>query len=156
MDYLFSTLTKDLDKCVPYNCCFYSSLVFIINVVIAVFYGYLVYAGLFAFLLLTSLLQHSCYTLATTIIDKIAITSVVVYGGYIFYTKLMLDNEGGRGSKLIISFLIMITFLLTIMLYYYGKINKCFCFCEDNDKSNRFLSLTHYIGSFGHVCIVLL
>ena len=142
-----------------YNTCFYSSFVFIINVSIALYYGYYLYAGLFFALLITSLLQHSHYTLLTTILDKIVIFAIVFYGGYLFYKKI----SNYRNSKVelnaqqyIASFLIIFTFLSTIVLYYYGYFYKCFCFCDDQLAANYFHSFMHCVGSFGHCCIVFL
>jgi hypothetical protein len=152
MDFIVNILTEDLDKCTPYNCCYYSSFVFIINIFIGLVYSYFLYAGLFVLLMITSLLQHSHYTLITTLADKIAIYSVVVYGGNLFYYKLTTSTD----NSLIMTLLIVLTFLSTILLYYYGKMNKCFCFCENKTYSNQYLSLTHFIGSFGHCCIMLL
>lgn len=152
MDFIISTLTEDLDKCTPFNCCYYSSFVFLVNIFIGFIYSYFLYAGLFVFLMMTSLLQHSHYTLFTTVIDKIAICNVVFYGGYLFYHKLSSDNN----YCVMITCLIILTFLLTVFLYYYGKANKCFCFCEDKLYSNRYLSLTHFIGSLGHCLIMIL
>ena len=151
MDYIIGTLTEDLDKCTPYNCCYYSSFIFVINIFIGLLYEYFLYSALFFFLMITSLLQHSHYTLLTTLIDKIAIYSVVLYGGYLFYFKLCQQS-----LNILLIVLIILTFLLTIVLYYYGKLNKCFCFSEEKSTSNRFLSLTHLIGSFGHCCIMIL
>jgi hypothetical protein len=148
MDFIISTLTEDLDKCTPYNCCYYSSFIFLINIFVGLICSYYLYAGLFIFLMTTSLLQHSHYTLFTTVIDKVAIYSVVLYGGHLFYLK--------RDGNVFTVCLILVTFLLTVFLYYYGKKNKCFCFCEDRSKSNRYLSLTHFIGCFGHCCIMIL
>ena len=143
-----------------YNTCFYSSFVFLINVSITLYYGYYLYAGLFFTLFITSLLQHSHYTLLTTILDKIAIFAVVFYGGYIFYNKLtsyiLNKTNAQRCKQIILSFLILFTFLSTIVLYYYGYFNHCLCFCDDQIEANWFHSFMHCVGSFGHCCIVFL
>lgn len=142
-----------------YNTCFYSSFVFIINVSVALYYGYYLYAGLFLALLITSLLQHSQYTLLTNIFDKISIFSIVFYGGYIFYKKISsyIKSKAELNAKqYILSFLILFTFISTIILYYYGYFNNCFCFCDDQVNANLFHSFMHCVGSFGHCCIVFL
>jgi len=142
-----------------YNSCFYSSFVFLLNVSVALYYEYYVYAGLFFILLITSLFQHSNYTFLTTVIDKIFIFSVSLYGGYIFYNKLvefLNSKEKLNTMHYIISFLIIFTFLSTIVLYYYGYFFKCFCYCDDPLQANLFHSFMHCVGSFGHCCIVLL
>ena len=129
------------------NTCVYSSFVFMCNVLVAFYYGYYLYATLFFVLLLTSLIYHCQYTPTTNILDKIAIFSVVFYGGYIFYKKISLDG---------LSLLIVMTFFSTILMYYYGYLNNCLCFCDDQLKSNLFHSLLHAIVSLGHVCICFL
>jgi hypothetical protein len=127
--------------------CFYSSFVFMINVLVAFYCGYYIYATLFFTLLLTSLIYHCQYTPITNILDKIAIFSVVFYGGYVFYKKISID---------VLSFLIIMTFLSTIFMYYYGYLNNCLCFCDDPIKANLFHSFMHFVVSLGHVCICFL
>lgn len=152
-------ITNKITLCQPYNSCFYSSFVFLINVSIALYYGYYLYAGLFLALFITSLLQHSQYTLLTTILDKIAIFAVVFYGGYLFYNKItryILSKTRLDFKQIILSFLIIFTFLSTIVLYYYGYFNNCLCFCDNQIEANWFHSFMHCVGSFGHCCIVFL
>ena len=142
-----------------YNSCFYSSFVFIINIAIALYYSYYLYAALFFALLITSLLQHSHYNMLTTILDKIVIFSIVFYGGSVFYSKINNINNNESiydATQYILSFLIMLTFFSTIVLYYYGYFNNCLCFCDDQNEANLFHSFMHCVGSFGHCCIVLL
>jgi hypothetical protein len=69
--------------------CFYSSFIFLINVLIASYYKYYIYALLFFILWITSLIVHSNCNIYTNLLDKLAISLVVLYGGYIFYTKLI-------------------------------------------------------------------
>jgi hypothetical protein len=137
------------------NTCFYSSFVFIINVLVAIYNKHYLYAALFGALLITSLIHHCQYTLLTNIIDKIAIFSIVFYGGWVFYTKL-LDTPRPSNKQLILSFFVVLTFLSTVILYYYGYLNSCFCFCEDPVKSNLFHSFMHCVGCAGHCCIMVL
>ena len=150
---------QKVKECEPYNTCFYSSFVFIINVLVAFYYGYYLYAGLFFALLITSILHHSHYTPTTNILDKIAIYCIVFYGGYLFYKKLQeyINSKNDFIAKqYILSATILITFLSTIVLYYYGYLNTCLCFSEDQLQANLFLSFMHCVGSFGHCCIVFL
>ena len=53
------------------NCCQVSSLVFIINILIGIYYKYYLYSLLFFILLITSLIHHSNYTDFTYVLDKI-------------------------------------------------------------------------------------
>lgn len=138
-----------------FNTCFYSSFVFLINVLVALYCRYYLYAGLFFTLLITSLLHHSHYNCLTTIIDKIAIYSVVLYGGYLFYTKLA-NNIAFTRKQGLLSLTIVITFLSTIVFYYYGYLNSCLCFSIDETQSHLFHSFMHCIVTFGHCCIMVL
>jgi hypothetical protein len=145
--------------CNPYNLCFYSSFVFIINILVAFYYGYYLYAGLFFALLITSLLHHSNYTFITNILDKIAIYCIVFYGGYLFYKKLKEyfdSKEKFTAKQYLLSVAILITFFSTIVLYYYGYLNTCLCFSDDQTQAHLFHSFMHCVGSFGHCCIVFL
>ena len=152
-------LNTKVNNCESHNPCFYSSFVFIINVLVAFYYGYYLYACLFFALLITSLFYHSHYSSLTNILDKIAIYSIVFYGGYLFYKKLheliTLDNKF-TAKQYILSAFILITFLSTIVLYYYGYLNTCLCFSDDPIQAYLFHSFMHCISSFGHCCIVLL
>ena len=150
---------KTVSECKQYNPCFYSSFVFIINVLVAFYYGYYLYAGLFLALLITSLLHHSHYNSLTNIIDKIAIFCIVFYGGYLFYKKLKeyIDSKDKFTTKhYLLSAIILITFFSTIFLYYYGYLNNCLCFSEDQTQAYLFHSFMHCVGSFGHCCIIFL
>ena len=152
-------LNPKIQGCDPYNPCFYSSFVFIINVSVALYYGYYLYAGLFFALIITSLLHHSRYTFLTNIFDKVDIYSIVFYGGYLFYKKLkeyIESKEKFTAKQYLLSAAIMITFLSTIVLYYYGYLNNCLCFSDDQTQGYLFHVFMHCVGSFGHCCIVFL
>jgi hypothetical protein len=136
------------------NSCFYSSFVFVINVIFAWLYGYYLYAGLFMALIITSLFYHSSYTYVTNIIDKIAILCIVGYGGYLFYNKLFLAKLTVK--QYILSTAIIFTFLLTIFMYYYGYLHNCLCFSDDIQQANWFHSGMHCVSCVGHCCIVFL
>jgi len=144
---------------INFNSCFYSSFVFLMNVSIAVYYGYYLYAGLFLALVITSLLYHSYYSPLTNILDKITIYAIVFYGGYLFYRKLtdyIYNDKLMKTKEYILSFFIVLTFLSNIVFYYYGYYYNCLCFCDDQTCANAYHSLMHCIGSFGHCCIVFL
>jgi hypothetical protein len=140
----------------PYNLCFYSSFIFAINVLVALYWNYYLYAFLFFTLLITSLLYHSHYNCLTNIIDKIAICCVVLYGGYLFYTKLWANYITFTKKQILLSLTIVITFISTIVFYYYGYLHSCLCFSCDKTQGELFHSFMHVISSFGHCCVMVL
>jgi len=114
-----------------------------------------VYAFLFGCLFLTSLIVHTNYNIYTNILDKMAIIAVVVYGGYVFFQKCLL-NEFANLQQYILVLLIVMSFLATIFLYVYGFYYNKYCFTDDKNVANAYHSLLHLISSFGHHMIVLL
>lgn len=125
-----------------------TSLLFATNTIHAFIAEKYLYAGFFAFLTLTSLVHHFCYTIYTNLIDKIAIALVVCYGGYLMWQKR-------DGSKFKLSICIL-TFLLCVLFYIYGYFTKTFCFTDCQDTCTIWHSLLHASGSFGHHAILLL
>ena len=87
-----------------------SSLFFITNTATALFNEYYVYSFLFFILTITSLVVHYNDNIYTNTIDKIAVSSIVVYGGYMAYSKINTD-------KWLNFIAITVTFLLCIYLY---------------------------------------
>jgi hypothetical protein len=135
------------------NSCFYSSIVFITNSVIALYYNYLVYSLLFFILVITSLIVHSNTNMYTLVIDKIAIFAIAFYGGYLFFEKCKHINST---SQIILAIITVYTFLATIYLYYCGYINNTYCYHQDKCIANLYHSLLHVIASVGHNIIVIL
>jgi hypothetical protein len=124
-----------------------SSLLFLTNTILAYVYKYYVYAGCFLFLTITSLVHRLRTSNYTFIIDKIAIFMVAFYGAYVLYNNI--DNI----SKIYYA-VIVFTFIATILLYYYGYKNECFCFDKDTDIAENYMALVHIIGSVGHNMII--
>ena len=133
----------------------YSSFVFFNNVVVAFMYENDVYAFLFGCLFLTSIIVHTNYNIYTNILDKFSIMAVVIYGGYVFLQKCLL-NEFTNLHQYILAILIVMSFLATIFLYVYGFYYNKYCFTDDKNLANMFHSLLHLISSFGHHMIVIL
>ena len=136
----------DLDPCT------YSSMFFGINVMVNYWYGYFLYSALFAFLLTTSIIHHSNKTFYTYVVDKLAIICVVLYGGYLFYEKI---HGSGLWHPWLASSIIL-TFLSTIYLYYYGYTCDQFCFAPDKCEADWYHGLMHLVASVGHLMIVFL
>jgi hypothetical protein len=138
------------------NCCIYSSFIFLCNSLIAFLYEYYTYSILFLLLFTTSVIYHSNYNIYTNIIDKIGISLVVTYGGYLLYYKLFERDVEITKMQYIYTVFIIAAFLTTIYLFIYGYICTRFCFCTDITLSYMYHSLLHIIASFGHLLIILL
>jgi hypothetical protein len=82
--------------------------------------------------------------------DKIAILSVVFYGGYLFYKKTV------KEPNYILSAIIVLTFLATLYFYYGGYCLNDYCFHEDKEISDWFHALMHITCSIGHHLIIIL
>jgi len=132
----------------------YSSLVFLINWIYTFYiYNqtgdqiYLVYSLSFYFLTLTSVLIHGFFQcLLMNFIDKVAIFAVASLGGYIFFSNI-------KNISLMRSIFIVSTFVSTIMLYCYGYLSNSLCFDKDENISNLFHALLHFVGSVGHLSV---
>jgi hypothetical protein len=135
------------------NMCIYSSTVFLVNCCIALYFNYFIYGFLFLILWLTSIIFRLWRNIYTNIIDKIAIWAVVVYGGNLFFQKLV-KVDGIR--DMMVSVLIINTFLAVIFLYFVGYILKKYCYCESPIMQERYHALLHLISCVGHVLIVIL
>lgn len=139
---------KEPTKPSELNFCVYSSFIFLTNVVVFLFLGYTFYAFLFLCLWLTSVLHHSNPSTTTYMLDKLSIGGVVLYGGYLFLTKW--DSISTKMALIII-----VTFLSTIYLYYYGYTNQSYCFDKNQERGMLFHSGMHVISSIGHHLIAL-
>jgi len=128
------------------NPMFYSSFLFLTNVLIAYKCSYYTYLKIFMGLFITSIIVHSHHTLLTNLIDKLSIFAVVSYGGYMFISKK---------PSLIKSLLIVSTFLTVIYLYTYGYFTNSLCFYEDELTGRLYHSFMHFVSSLGHHLIML-
>lgn len=142
------------------NPCIYSSFIFWINVLVGIYYQEYIYASLFVVLFITSILFHSNSNpnsnnnLKKTyyFLDSTVIFTIFIYGGYIFYTKIITKN---KKNPYIQSFIIA-TFLTTLYLFYYGYYYNQYCYDVNKQVANLYHSLLHIIGSLGHMFILLL
>jgi len=132
-----------------HNVLLYSSLIFITNVVTAIFNQHYLYSLLFFILTITSLVVHYNDNVYTNIIDKIVILSIVLYGGYVFYKKI-------NTNKWLICLIIILTFIYCLFVYIYGFIVKEYCFCDKKCISQKYHFIMHIIGSIGHHFIIFL
>jgi hypothetical protein len=136
------------DEC---SICVYSSLIFLTNIFLALYYDHYFYAFLFLCLTITSIVHHSYNTVYTSIIDKMSVYAVIFYGGYIFYTKYIINTK-----DIIKPIFIVSTFLSVVFLYGYGYLTDNYSFHPNQDVSQMYHSLLHIISSIGHHFIISL
>ena len=126
-----------------------SSLFFVTNAARAFFNEHYLYSFLFSILTTTSLVVHYNDNIYTNLIDKGAVLSIVIYGGYVTFTNISAD-------KWIHCFAIMVTFFLCVYLYVYGFIVNEYCFCEEKCIAQKYHFVMHVISSIGHHFIIFL
>ena len=126
-----------------------SSLFFITNIVTAYFNEQYLYSFLFFILTITSLVVHYNDNFYTNVIDKIAVLSIVLYGGYVLCNKI-------NTNKWLNLLIIIVAFLLCIYLYIYGFIVKEYCFCDKKCIAENYHFVMHVISSIGHHFIIYL
>lgn len=137
------------------NYCIYSSFVFLTNVIAGIYFKQYLYSFLFLLLTYTSIVHHSSKTQLTSILDKIALYSIIFYGGYQFYKSII--NTNVITSKSIIKYiLIIITFLSVVYLYLYGYLTGNYVFHHEYKLSQLYHVIMHLISSFGHHIIIAL
>uniref|UniRef100_A0A6C0I4Q1 Uncharacterized protein n=1 Tax=viral metagenome TaxID=1070528 RepID=A0A6C0I4Q1_9ZZZZ len=136
--------------------CFYSSFVFLCNILYAYCKDDYIYVALFSFLFVTSVAFHANIEKETTLLlDKIPIVSIILYGGYAFYEK-MIERNLTSFFDYLIPLLIVSTFVSTGYLYTYGYWTKQYCFYEDEVVANYYHSALHVISCVGHILIMFL
>jgi hypothetical protein len=142
---------------------FFSSFLFLIVSIVAYYINDQKYSMLFLILFITSLIVHTKNTILTNLIDKIAIGSIVIYGGKLFFEKLyslLYSNYYTEDyifiSKIYLSSFVVTTFLFTIYIYVYGYCINDFCFYHDRIIANKYHLLLHMIGCLGHIGIMVL
>lgn len=147
---MFSTENQVNEPTSYPNYCFYSSFIFITNALVSLSYKEYAYAACFLALFLTSILYRTMKNVATNILDKIAIASVVFLGGNLFLSKFSPE------SNLIHQIIIICTFVTTIYLYYYGYCYTKYCYDSDPFIAQKYHAFLHIFASFGHHLILLL
>ena len=136
------------------NCCQISPFIFIINILFGFYCNYILYGMLFLCLLITSVFYHTYYIDFTYIIDKVSILYVTLYGGMLFYQKIIDMNY--TFISILMMILVILTFLSVFYLYYYGYMIDYYCFHKDITIAYKYHSYIHYISSFSHTLIMLL
>ena len=128
---------------------FYSSFMYITNILAALICEYYIYSLLFVNLTITSVMFHINNTIYTNILDKIAFLAIVFYGALLVFNKFNAHNIG------YVSIIVM-SFILSITIFFYGYYNKKYCYDPDKNISDQFHCWLHIISSFGHHFIIFL
>ena len=131
---------KNKKSCSPL---FWSSLIFTTNMIHAFIAGLYFYSLCFASLTITSLVVHTEYNIYTNIIDRVAIASIILYGGYRMWSKI-----DGTHRTSVLLFLCVLTFVASVGLYIYKQ--------SMTDDATIYHEMMHYICSIGHHIILLL
>ena len=142
-----SLVPENCDESSPINILFFTSFIFITNVISALYKENHLYAILFGLLTISSLIVHSYDNIYTNVIDKIIIGLIVIYGGYVLWNKM-------SDIDTIIMVTIISTFLFCIWVYAYGFYKKRLCFDSDKCIADRYHCLMHLIGCIGHHLII--
>lgn len=144
----YYNFNKNKDKIiVKLNILFYSFLFFTTNSITAFLNKYYLYSFLFCILTTTSLIVHSKDNIYTIFIDKISILSIVLYGLYMFYNKININ-------QFVNCSIIIILFLFCIYIYIYGFFVKKYCFCNQKSITEKYHFVLHFISSIGHHFII--
>ena len=134
--------------------CVYSSYLFATNTLAALYMHNYIYALLFCMLTITSIIHHTIQNKYTSIIDRIAVYSVMFYGGYVFYHNIMNNFNTIDIFTLIKYILIISTFLVVVYLYLVGYLTEKFSFDINKDRAELSHCLLHAYGSIGHHIII--
>ena len=116
---------------------FYSSFVFVINILISFMYKNYAYSYYFLLLVCTSLLFHYDRNIYTYYLDQLSVLLIVIYGVGQFIKKYVFNWY---------NIIILLTFISTIIIYYLNSIH------QNIDFWHVFI---HIISCIGHNLIVL-
>jgi hypothetical protein len=127
---------------------FWSSLVFVTNMIHAFIAGLYLYSLLFAGLTISSLVVHTKNNWLTNSIDKMMVVSIFLYGGYRMWTR-----RSTMFRSILLLTICFLTFSFCVWVYVYGCFTGQYCFSNNGDNWHATM---HCVGSFGHHIIMLL
>lgn len=128
----------------------FSSLIFITNIVTAFYKKYYLHCILFICLTITSVSYHYDHSnIYIKILDIFFILAIILYIIYSLYNK----TSRGNLNHIIV---ILITFLFTTFLFFYGYCVKNYCFHPDKYISSIYHCMLHIISSLGNHFITFL
>lgn len=160
--------TKKNDKTkVACNPCFYTSILFLIVAIKALYNNYIPYGLLWLQLSITSILYHGKmysevnkdYLLSY---DKASAYLVVLYGSYLLLQKISCFSDATNKKykinlcSIITILIIIISFLTTIYLYHYGYQISKYCFDDNKETAHFYHMVLHLLSIIGHLLIILL
>jgi hypothetical protein len=135
------------------NMLVYTSLIYLTNALTAMYQQYYLYSIFFLNLTISSIFFHSNNTLFRNVVDKICILCIVVYGGYLLYSKVHKPMDVNNALWIAI---ILATVSYCIFAFFFGYATNKYCFDCDENTSQLYHGLLHMISSFGHHLIIFL
>lgn len=129
------------------NHCVYSSFIFLINSMLL--YKKYYYSLSFKIIFLTSVVFHSNRMFITFLLDQMSILNIIVYDLYYLYNTFTFTLY-----HCIVLCWVILCFLISVILFCYGYVFKCFCY--DPEHSDYYHSLVHYLFFIGHIPMVML
>ena len=124
------------------SCCFYTSFLFLINVLHCISYADYTYASIFFSLFMTSsyfyLFKDGFY------LDQISILLTVFYGGILFFY---------HHKKSFYSIVAVSCFLSILYFFHYGYLTNRYCY---GAHGNVYHSFVHILTSIGHAAVLSL
>jgi hypothetical protein len=131
--------------------CFFSSFIFLFNIIYSYLKNEIIYCILFLFLLITSLLFHYYKNVFLLFIDKISILAIFSFGLYKFLQKITIVNTYLEYLLIVV---ILLCFIIVNYLYVYGYLVNQYCFCNNIYACEICHSILHMFVSIGHNCII--
>ena len=129
--------------------CFFSSLIFLINAIIAYKNKYYKYSLAFIFLVITSLFHHYYCTKLTRNIDRTAVLIISYFTVLIYYNK---KNKITLGQNIYLGIGCFSIFYIFIYGYFANK----YSFDTNHEKSCLWHSLLHIIACIISISIILI
>lgn len=123
--------------------CFFSSFIFIFNIIYAYLKNEIIYSLLFHYFKNNFLLK----------IDKVSIITIVLFGFYKFLQKITIIT---RYLEYLLIVVILLCFIIVNYLYVYGYLVNQYCFCNNIYACEICHSILHMFVSIGHNCIIYL
>lgn len=136
------------------NCCFFSSFIFITNVLTGIYYEQSLYTLFHFFLLSTCISYHAKYTRITYFLDQMGCVSASFHGFYLAVSAFLVSLSSWYG--VLLSFLYYQCALYVVVSYYWGKRVRKFSHHPDPRIGNYYHSLLHVVSSVGNHCALLL